>query len=277
MERVCVCMLLYGNRQYFRTGRLAILSLLKYTNFNLFLTLKHEQYPLLKIPANSRIHIHLLKKGPASSHRAQPFLLKFKALEACLHHMAGEWLMMMDADALVVSKIDQAAVEMALNGRGIGMAEQTTIKGSGMTRYDFRDHYTNHSLAWFDSAISPPHIDDFRYFNSGVILGRRSEFSKLVSWAINIIDLSGRDHQVGNHMIADQDYFQFWVNNLHPGSCTPLSWRWNHCQHWDNGFPRPGAFILHFSNFCRGPGLREIMMIHFFRTLLRLKESIFGS
>ena len=54
-------------------------------------------------------------------------------------------------------------------------------------------------------------------------------------------------------MISDQDYFQVWTNNLYPGSCRELSWEWNHCEYWDTGFPRTGARIAHFSNFCNGP------------------------
>ena len=56
-----------------------------------------------------------------------------------------------------------------------------------------------------------------------------------------------------SHMLADQDYLRLWTNSRHPGSCTTLAWDWNHCEHWDDGFPRRGARIVHASNFCRGP------------------------
>ena len=143
-----------------------------------------------------------------------------------------------------------------------------------MTREDFRSHYANYSLAWISPDTAPPCIDNFRYFNSGVILGHRSEFSKVVSWAINTISRSEKDHQVGEHMIADQDYFQLWANNFRFGCCTTLPWYWNHCQLWDKQFPRPGAFILHFSNFCLGPDSHQIIMSYFFFFFLRLKEKL---
>jgi GT2 family glycosyltransferase len=32
-----------------------------------------------------------------------------------------------------------------------------------------------------------------------------------------------------------------------------LPWQWNHCEHWDEGFPREAALIAHLSNFMNGP------------------------
>jgi hypothetical protein len=81
-------------------------------------------------------------------------------------------------------------------------------------------------------------------------------------------------------MIGDQDYFQYWTNNLHSENRNTLPWMWNHCEHWDEGFPRKDAFILHFSNFCREPTpwqiLRMFLMRHGARhaatTCRRLEE-----
>jgi hypothetical protein len=53
-------------------------------------------------------------------------------------------------------------------------------------------------------------------------------------------------------MVADQDYFQFWVNTLYPDA-RRHPWYWNHCEHWHPAFPRLGTLIAHFSNFCHGP------------------------
>jgi hypothetical protein len=38
-----------------------------------------------------------------------------------------------------------------------------------------------------------------------------------------------------------------------------LPWPWNHCEHWDSGFPHEGAYILHFSNFCQGPSFMNMV------------------
>jgi hypothetical protein len=91
---------------------------------------------------------------------------------------------------------------------------------------------------------------------------------KIASWTPSRIDLSEAghvDHQVGMHMIADQDYLQYWVHNLKPGSCILLPWYWNHCRHWAEGFPRPGARVIHFSNFCNGPDQDIIKQMRKFR------------
>ena len=53
--------------------------------------------------------------------------------------------------------------------------------------------------------------------------------------------------------ITDQDFVQFWSNNMHPELVSTLDWSWNHCSQWDIDFPRPGARVIHFSNFYRAP------------------------
>jgi hypothetical protein len=122
-----------------------------------------------------------------------------------------------------------------------------------MTRADFLEHYERHPLVWLGDGTPPPTREAFRYFNSGVLLARRDGLEPFVAWALERMRAAGDAHQVGAHMIADQDYLQLWTNTLAPGSCTTLSWQWNHCEHWDEGFPRRGARIVHASNFCRGP------------------------
>jgi hypothetical protein len=145
-------------------------------------------------------------------------------------------------------------LELALEGRSLGMVEQPGIRGSGMEHSDFLSHYRDHTLQWFENSRDPaPDPNDFRFYNSGVVVGRREAFAAVVDWAIASIRGTDREHQVGEHMIADQDYFQYWCNRLHPLSCTPLPWYWNHCEHWDVSFPRRGALVTHFSNFCAGP------------------------
>ena len=265
-------MLLYGQPGYYRIGRQAILSILKNTDFDIFLTLETEKYHHLKISRSPRLQLLPLKEKPADNSRAAPFLLKFEALRNCLKHSRSDQILLLDSDTIVATKINPADITNALDGHGFGMVEQTTIIGSTMNRRDFLKHYQNHSLVWLAPDQTPPTLENFRFYNSGVVLGQRHEFSRLVEWALATIAQSPTTHQVGEHMIADQDYFQFWTNTLHPGSCKTLSWHWNHCRYWDDGFPRCEAKILHFSNFCRGPGNLHQLQTLFFRQWLQIKR-----
>jgi len=40
---------------------------------------------------------------------------------------------------------------------------------------------------------------------------------------------------------------------------------WNHSNLWDSDFPRPGAHIMHFSNFCHGPQFAQISQMTYYR------------
>ncbi|MFH1155139.1 MAG: hypothetical protein V1793_15105 [Pseudomonadota bacterium] len=272
MADTCICTLLYGRPLYYEIGRRAVVSMLRKTNFDIFLAVERGTSPILNLKPSSRLHIEpLLGELPPAFHRAFPFLLKFRALLACLHHTSAEQILLMDADTLIVADIRTRDVQNALNGHDFGMVEQTTITNSSMTRKDFLSHYNRHTLAWFDPSVRPPSLDNFRFYNSGVVLGKHGAFESLVDWAIAAIASKKSNHQVGNHMIADQDYFQYWTNSLRPDSCQTLPWTWNHCQHWDRGFPDTRALVLHFSNFCKGPDrLHQIRMVYY-NHLLNLK------
>jgi hypothetical protein len=119
------------------------------------------------------------------------------------------------------------------------------------------DHFVRHSVAWIAPEAPLPGLDAFRFFNSGVVIGRREAWEELCLWATSAIERTGPAHTVGEHMIADQDYVQVWASCIRPGSFRTLGWEWNHCEHWDDGFPRVGARIAHFSNFTFGPGRRQ--------------------
>ena len=213
----------------------------------------------------SRIGQHYLLTEHSDNYRAQPFLLKFKALQACLASTQHRWLILLDADAIMVRPITKEMIRGALLKPGLGMVEQTTILGSSMSRTDFRDHYLQHSLTWLAPGAEAPDTSKFRYYNSGVVLGRRYEFQEFTAWALTALDRNPGSHSVGKHMIGDQDYFQFWTNNLRPDSRNTLPWYWNHCEHWDEGFPRKGSYILHFSNFCLEPTRWQILRMNLMR------------
>ena len=247
-----VCIAVHGDANYFRAARQAALSVRQYTPFKVVLV--HGPGPghlLGKIPGAVLVPID---PGADLAHRAQRFLFKFYALAAFLRVTCGRHLLLLDADAVITRKITAEMLAGALQDRHLAMSEQTGIINSAMTRQDFIDHYRNHVLQWFennrDAALDP---EAFRFYNSGIVIGERAAFEAVAAWALAEVGGRAPEHRVGEHMITDQDYFQYWCNQLHPDSCTQLPWYWNHCEHWDVPFPRADALITHFSNFCLGP------------------------
>lgn len=242
---------------------MAVATILNKTDFDVFLFLGNDRS--LGIRDNPRITVYRAGDNPRLQGRAAPFLQKFLALSHCLRQTEADAIIMADADTLFVNNIDGKDVLHALAGKAFGMVEQRTIVGSDMKKEDFHEHFTRYSLSWIAPEMAAPTLDDFRYFNSGIVLGRRESFKQLVAWALDRMGHLPPDHRLGDHMIADQDYFQVWANCIEPGSCISLPWRWNHCDLWDEGFPRPEPHILHFSNFCLGPGLRQILRMAYYR------------
>ncbi len=259
----CVCILIHGQPNYFYAGRQAALSVLDYSNFNLYLALGRG--PDLRLPVSSRIRTDPLVDVPQSHHRATRFLLKFRALQSCLEKVQNDYIILLDADAMFAAPVDVGQLHEALQGHPLGMVEQTTIIGSSMSRADFLQHYARYSLKFIAPHESPPPLENFRYFNSGFVLGTRSEMERLAVWAQGAIANAPKEHQIGEHMIADQDYLQYWTNNLHPACCASLPWYWNHCALWDETFPCGGARIVHFSNFCNGPDAGTVRRMAAFR------------
>ncbi len=271
----CVCMFLYGKSAYYDIAHSAVASLLEKTDFDIFLAVDQANAGSLKLQPSSRIHIKQMFGMVRVGHRSIPFLLKFQALKACLDLTKADQILLMDADTFLVANIGDKEIRDAIQGYDFGMVEQRTIKGSSMTRCDFLEHYRKHTLVWFDSHSKPPLLSDFRFYNSGVVLGRNSAFASLTDWAIKTISFRTENHQIGQHMIADQDYFQYWMNTLYPGCCKTLEWKWNHCPHWDDSFPNPQALVLHFSNFCRGPDRLHLLRIFCYKRLHIVKKLLF--
>jgi len=271
VANTCVCVTVAGDRPYFRMGRHAVLTALKRTDFDVFLATEPGYRCHVNFPFSTRLLIkELFKNEPG--HRSRPFLLKLHALQSCLEHTEADTILLLDADTAIVADIDHSEILRMLDGFDLAMVEQTSIRGSTMTRADFLDHYRQHTLAWFNGPDRSPSLEQFRYYNSGVVLGARQSFRRLLDWAMPLIAESNRPHQIGQHMIADQDYFQYWTNTLHPSCCRQLPWYWNHCRHWDHGFPHPLALILHYSNFCMGPKRFQTMRCACYEYLLGIKR-----
>jgi GT2 family glycosyltransferase len=259
---VCACLLIHGQRRYFEAGYEVVRALLERSDFDLFIGLGPGRGP--RPPRSKRAQVTRLDIAGDGDDRASGFLGKFAALEACLAASDSPLILMLDADAVLVSTTSGRDVRDALGTSPMAMVEQTGIRGSEMDRAGFLDHYLKHSLAFIAPDAPAPEIARFRFFNSGVVIMTREEAQAIAQWARDSIASArsiGRAHHVGEHMIADQDYFQVWANTLHPDHCRDLDGVWNHCEHWDDDFPRPNARILHFSNFCDGPtreGLKRI-------------------
>ena len=245
-----VCILVGGDAAYARAARETVLSVLDYSSFEVFVV--HNIPVADQLPRSRRVHT-LPLDPPEREHRPYRFLQKFEALNAVLQRYDGEFIIMLDADAVLTAPMDDAELAAMLGDRGLAMVEQTGITRSDMNRASFLEHYQQHSLAFIAPDQPLPELDDFRFYNSGVVVARREAMANIVAWARGHIATADGNHQVGEHMIADQDYFQVWVNNLHPHSCAELPWSWNHCEWWDEDFPRDDARVAHFSNFCIGP------------------------
>lgn len=247
---VCVCTLMHGAPSYLAAGRETACSVLENSRFDFFAACGSGDQ--LDLPASRRVSAHRLSPVPPAGDRARRFLRKFEALSACLAAGSHEWIVLVDADAVLARTLTERRLRRAIGAAGFGMVEQKGIRGSSMDRGAFLDHYARHTLAFLAPGAVPPAVGDFRYYNAGVVIGARWAWEAFVPWALETMSARG-EHQVGEHMIADQDYLQYWANNLHPGSCVELPWHWNHCEWWDDGFPRPGVLFAHFSNFCHGP------------------------
>ncbi len=253
---VCVLVLMHGHPNYYLAGRETVLSVLQHSDFDALVAAGPA--PDLALPPSPRVRVIGIGEPPPGQSRALRFLKKFEALSLSLRHTSTDYIVLLDADAVLVEKVTGDDVRAALDGHDLGMVEQTTIRGSGVGRADFLRHYTEYSLPFIAPGELPPSVDRFRFFNSGVVLGTWAGIKRIADWALNAIGNVSGEQQVREHMIADQDYFQYWVNNLHLGCCVSLPWYWNHCEHWDTPFPRRGARVVHFSNFCNGPDARTV-------------------
>ena len=252
---VTVVVLVHGRRRYFRAAREAIRSVLARTSFDVVAVVGPGGGRLWL--RSRRLRVIRQRDGVARG-RAGAFLLKFRALATALRETRSSHVMVLDADAVVARRLTEADVVEALGDRPLGMVEQARILGGEMDRDRLRAFAYDTMLPFFGAVPAGLQPSDLTYFNSGVVLAERETLFELTVWALERIEGEARPHEVGEHMVGDQDYFQYWVNVMHPGTCRALPWSWNHCEHWDEGFPRAQAKILHFSNFCHGPRSRTI-------------------
>lgn len=243
--------MLVSGETYAKPAQIALDALITDSPFDILVSYTEELDS--SIARHPRIILNKIPALNVDAHRSQYFLRKFEALEHCLNTTVHDYIIQLDADVVLARPLNEQDIIRALSGKDYGMVEQTGIRGTDMDRAAFLNHYTNYTLKLLDPYSAPPHLESFRYFNSGIVIGTRMFFMMIVSWALDRIRHQSSEHQVGKHMIADQDYFQYWANTMHPGTCQELPWYWNHCEHWDRRFPQPGVLFAHYSNFCLGP------------------------
>jgi hypothetical protein len=246
-----VCVYATGAARYGEVAREAALSVLDHSTFDLCLV--HDIGLDRWVPRSSRVERLPLRRAPAID-PADPFNGKLEALRLCIERSRDDLFIMLDADAVVTRAIGERDLRAALGGKGMGMVEQKRTVSNGMGREDLYAHYCRVSLQFDAPHLPPPALEAFRYFNSGVMLLEREAALAALDWACGCVRDRPRPHRIGQHMITDQDHFQVWTNSIQPGCCAELPWYWNHCGHWDADFPRADAWIVHFSNFCQGPG-----------------------
>lgn len=249
-RKVAVSILALGHIGYGMAAREAAASVLQHSDFDVLLTCDEVTAPLFT--AHERLRL-LPFRAPSASFKPTRFLAKFEALAACLDESDAEFFVQLDADAVLQKPIDGAMVAEALGQADIAVAEQPRIIGSEMGRAELRQHHIDHAIAFLAPHLEAPPLERFCYANTGVVLFRRDGLQAFLHWAQPLAAGLPAEHRQGEHWIADQDYLQIWVNNLNASRFAVLAWQWNHCEHWDDGFPRADALIAHLSNFMNGP------------------------
>ncbi|HED12753.1 MAG TPA: hypothetical protein ENI62_03730 [Gammaproteobacteria bacterium] len=258
-RNVWVCITAIGNHHYHDAAKITLRSVLRNCPFPVFLGVDTPERPYWA--EHPRVITELLPQWDSVLGRPA-FLAKFTTLSRLVAQHPDAYILQLDADTLLVDELSCKDIRNQLRDHPFAMLEQTTIKGSSNDRNFFLNHYINHTMVWFGGNTKAPPVEKFQYFNSGVVLSTGPIMLTFLEWCTSVIERKPNHHRVGRHMIADQDYFQYWLNTLHPGQCNTLPWYWNHCEHWHDSFPKPGTLICHFSNFCNGPDIDTVNRMH---------------
>jgi len=262
-----VSLVVSGSAGYAIAARECIQSLLMHTDFPIHVAA--DAMGRMLLPNSPRVHVFSLPERSGSG-GAAPFMEKFTALERCLARFSDETVLMIDADAILTGRIDEATVEAFLTDHPVAMVEQERTIGEDKDRGDFLRHYTDVTLAAISPGTAAPPLEDFRYFNSGVVFMRRDEAFRIVRWVREIVASRPGVLSHDGRIIADQDFLQVWVNSVRSNSCRELDWSYNHCGLWHEDYPRQGAVIHHYSNYLRGPDLEGLSAM---RTLRQAAET----
>jgi GT2 family glycosyltransferase len=248
--RVVFLISIFGGSNYYSAAELCVGSLLENTTFPVLVGCDRSADFRLEYPGRLQI-VDLEAMNPGS--RASGFLGKFQtALEAPIGEEV-DICVLVDVDCLLTTALDEETIVSVLGQSDFAMVEQKTVSGSTMKRADFLHHFSEVALPVIDSNECISSLEHFRYWNSGICIARLGALRELARFALQRFydhpDLFSR----GGHLVADQDFFQYWGSIRKPGSVATLEPNWNNCAHWDDEFPMSNAYFLHWSNFCLGP------------------------
>lgn len=238
-----------GDESYFTAASAAARSLLLHTDLDVAIVSPHPER--VAIVQNSRLR-RITVTAADFGRRADPFLGKFTALEAVLRETTHEVLLMLDSDCCVSRPFKSDELLSALGSADIALAEQRGIRGTTMARPEFLEHYLRVSLPGVLEDGTEPEPGSFRYFNTGVVLGTRTAWTELLTFATRVSS-PDRTLEVEGNMVADQDIIQVWLHTRDSVRIAELeSHLWNACELWCDVQPDL-ARIIHRSNFCQGP------------------------
>jgi GT2 family glycosyltransferase len=245
-----------GTQDYFDVAGACVRRLICLTDFDVALvSTDPDRVPVTSDARLSRFSHHLDR----THRRADPFIGKFGAVQQALKTHSHEIVALMDADCLVQRWVSSDDVRLALGNHQLAMAEQKFTRGTDMSREKFLDHYLSVSLPGVASNAYHPSLSEFRYYNSGVVLGRREAWTELIEFAAPIA--RARPLEIRGQMVADQDIIQVWVNSIRPGIARELDpEEWNACDLWCD-VDTTRVRIRHYSNFCQGPSPELISLI----------------
>lgn len=239
----------FGSPVYGKCARETILSVLEHTSFDVFVTC--DQHTASQIPEHPRVVTY--ETFTHFTRQSDPYLAKFTSWQKCLEGGNHELIIHLDVDAVIVKPISEVDVEAALGDKEIAMIEQSVIIGTDHDREFFYEHFLNNAKLALTPDLRPPSLEEFRHYNSGVVVFRRAELERFLYWINDQYFIEHHREPFAGRMIADQEFLQVWCNVVHRNVCAELPPDWNHCWLWDEEFPHPNARILHFSNFTYGP------------------------
>ena len=248
MSDVTICIVSFGDPAYYAAANQSMTSALVHTDADVFLLTDEGRFD---IPDNPRItHLPVLRPEQP----ARRFMNKLEAWRRCLGETQNPVLVLMDADAVFAARAQSSELACLVTEKAFAMVEQTSLLQLEWERQDYWRHYCRTSLKAIDAHAEAPSLDNFRFFNSGFVVCRNPDLGEFLKWCDDVSPLVDFEQaaQTGE-TVTDQDFIQFWSNNLYPGQVSTLDWSWNHCSHWDTGFPRPDARVIHFSSFYHAP------------------------
>lgn len=248
VDAVTVGVVAFGSSAYDSAARQSVASVLGHTDANVVLVTDSADCDVPEDPRMTRL------RGLRPEGSTRRFMTKLEGWRLCLNETPTPVLVLLDADAVFVRSA-RASELAGLVGQGdFAMVEQTRLPALGWGRLDYWLHYCRTTLQAIDPRAEPPSRARFRFFNSGFVVCRRQGLDEFLHWCRDTSPRVDFDRAASAGVtITDQDFLQFWSNNLHPDRVSTLEWSWNHCSHWDADFPQPDARVVHFSSFYHAP------------------------